>query len=60
MEDLLKYLSICIERGKVDKNFPYPPDLNGKNGASETTKRLLKDYWRRVYQPIESSQKLSL
>lgn len=35
MDDLIKKISVCIERGKVDKNSPYPPDLQGQDGADE-------------------------
>jgi 5-methyltetrahydrofolate--homocysteine methyltransferase len=41
MEELLNQLSGCIERGKIDKNFPFPPDLQGQDGATELTKQLL-------------------
>jgi 5-methyltetrahydrofolate--homocysteine methyltransferase len=41
MEELLNQLSGCIERGKIDKNFPFPPDLQGQDGAAELTKQLL-------------------
>ncbi len=40
-EELLAYLADCIERGKVDKEAAYPPDLNGRDGASEVTRELL-------------------
>ncbi len=35
-------LSNGIERGKVDKNSPFPPDMRDQNGASEITERLLE------------------
>lgn len=41
MEELLNQLAVCIERGKIDKNFPFPPDLQEENGAAELTKQLL-------------------
>jgi len=41
MDDLLKQLAICVERGNADKNSPYPPDMQGQDGASEITKQLL-------------------
>ena len=41
MEELLQNLAICIERGKADKDTPYPPDMKGQEGASEITKQLL-------------------
>jgi len=39
MSELLEQLAICIERGKVNINSPFPPDLKGQEGADELTKR---------------------
>jgi len=41
--DLLKQLTHCIERGKIDRNAPYPPDMKGSDGAVELTGRLLEN-----------------
>ena len=41
MDELLKQLAICVERGKADKISPYPPDMKDQDGASEITKQLL-------------------
>jgi 5-methyltetrahydrofolate--homocysteine methyltransferase len=41
MEGLLNKLSICIERGKEDRNSPYPPDLKDQEGARELTEEAL-------------------
>ncbi len=41
--ELLEVLSMYIERGKVDKNSVYPPDLKGKDGAVELTKKALDE-----------------
>lgn len=43
MQELLEQLAICIERGKVDKNSPYPPDMKDQEGASEITAKLLEE-----------------
>ena len=40
--DLIKQLAVCVARGKVDKNFPFPPDMKGLDGASELTELLLQ------------------
>lgn len=42
MDALLKQLAVCIERGKAEKNLPYPPDMQGQDGASEITQQLLE------------------
>ncbi len=41
MEKLLKRLAVCIERGKVDADSPYPPELKGEDGAVELTRKAL-------------------
>jgi 5-methyltetrahydrofolate--homocysteine methyltransferase len=41
MQELLDQLAVVIERGKVDINAAYPPDMAGQEGASELTKKLL-------------------
>ncbi|HNR29974.1 MAG TPA: corrinoid protein [Candidatus Hydrogenedentes bacterium] len=41
MSELLAQLAVCIERGKVNKASPYPPDLRGQDGAEELTKQAL-------------------
>ena len=42
MDDILKKLAICIERGKEKKDSPYPPDLKGQVGVWELTKEALE------------------
>ncbi len=41
MNELLQQLAICIERGKVNLNSPFPADLKDKEGADELTKKAL-------------------
>jgi len=41
MSEILEKLAICIERGKADKDSPYPPDMKGEDGASELAKQAL-------------------
>ena len=41
MSELLVQLATCIERGKVNKTSPYPPDLRGQDGAEELTKQAI-------------------
>ena len=43
MEALLKQLAACIERGKVDVDSPYPPEMAGQEGATELTRRALAE-----------------
>jgi len=42
MDELLKNLAICIERGKANKATPYPADMKDQEGASEITMGLLQ------------------
>ena len=41
MDDILQNLSICIERGKVNLQSPYPADMKGQEGADELTRKAL-------------------
>ncbi len=40
-EEILKMLAICVERGKVNKNAPFPPDLRDQDGADELAKHAI-------------------
>lgn len=42
MENLLEEIAYCVERGKVNVNSPFPPDLKGKEGADELTQKALE------------------
>ncbi|MBN1479313.1 cobalamin-dependent protein [candidate division KSB1 bacterium] len=41
MNEFVEQLAICVERGKVNKDAPYPPDLKGQDGADELAKKAL-------------------
>ena len=43
MSDLLQRLALSVERGKVDKKTPFPPDMNGQEGADELTRQALDE-----------------
>lgn len=43
MSEILKQLSICIEKGRVNKDSNYPPEMNGLPGAIELTQQALND-----------------
>lgn len=42
METILKNLAQCIERGKVARDSPYPPDMKDQDGADELTAQALE------------------
>ena len=43
MSTLLETLAACIERGKVNKDAPYPPDMKGQDGSDELTAKALEE-----------------
>src|SRR5574338_89060 len=43
MENILKQLSICIERGKLNKDSKFPADMKDLPGAIELTQQALDD-----------------
>ena len=40
-ENNLKQIAICVERGKENKESPYPPDLKDMDGVKELTEQAL-------------------
>lgn len=38
---LLEQIAVCVERGKINKDAPYPPDLKGQDGVAELTKQAI-------------------
>jgi len=43
MVNTLEYLSMCIERGKINKPATYPPDMKEKEGAEEYTLKAIEE-----------------
>lgn len=41
-KEQLQKIAVCVERGKIDKKSPHPPDLQGQDGADELTALALK------------------
>jgi methanogenic corrinoid protein MtbC1 len=41
MEELVRRIGDCIERGKVNKSSPYPNDMQGQDGSDEMTRQAL-------------------
>jgi methanogenic corrinoid protein MtbC1 len=41
MTDILTRLAHCVEKGKVDRDASYPPDMAGQDGASELCRQAL-------------------
>lgn len=42
MDEIIARIATCLERGKVNRDSPYPPDLRGEDGADELTRRALE------------------
>lgn len=43
MSEILEQLSLCIEKGRVNKDSNYPPDMKGMPGAVELTQQALSE-----------------
>jgi 5-methyltetrahydrofolate--homocysteine methyltransferase len=43
MSEILRQLSLCIEKGRVNKDSNYPPDMKGMPGAVELTQQALSE-----------------
>lgn len=43
MESLFEQIANCVERGKVDRKTPYPPDMKDQDGSSELTQQALNE-----------------
>ena len=41
-EELLKQLSVCVEKGKADRATPTPPEMKGQDGAKEIAMQLIE------------------
>ena len=37
MENFLEQIALCVEKGKINQNVPYPPEMKGKPGVDELT-----------------------
>ncbi len=42
MEELIQRLTLCIERGKVNKSAPFPPDMRDQEGSDELAAQALQ------------------
>lgn len=42
MSDFVEQLAVCVERGKMNKEATYPPDLKGQDGADELAQHALE------------------
>ncbi|MBN2365244.1 MAG: cobalamin-binding protein [Calditrichaeota bacterium] len=43
VQQILQDLSACVEKGKVDRQASYPPDMKGQDGAVELTQKALDE-----------------
>ena len=42
MQDILKKIALCVEKGKIAREFPHPAELAGQDGVYELTQRALE------------------
>ena len=42
MQDILKQIALCVEKGKIAREFPHPAELAGQDGVYELTKKALE------------------
>jgi len=42
MNDIFQQIALCVEKGKVDKNSPFPPEMKGKQGTDELVSTALE------------------
>jgi 5-methyltetrahydrofolate--homocysteine methyltransferase len=40
--EILSRIALCVERGKIDRNSPHPPDMKGLEGTDELTAQALE------------------
>ncbi|MCP3860893.1 MAG: cobalamin-binding protein, partial [Phycisphaeraceae bacterium] len=43
MSDILERLALCVEKGKVDRDANYPPEMKGEDGAAELCRTALDE-----------------
>jgi len=41
MQDILKQIALCVEKGKIAREFPHPAELAGQDGVYEPAKKAL-------------------
>jgi methanogenic corrinoid protein MtbC1 len=43
MQEVVEKIAMCVERGKISKASPYPPDMKDQDGADEIAAEALKN-----------------
>ncbi|MFA7709960.1 MAG: corrinoid protein [Candidatus Neomarinimicrobiota bacterium] len=43
MQELIEKLAICVEKGKISRSHPFPPDMKDQDGADEIAAQALKE-----------------
>ena len=43
MQEIVEKIAMCVEKGKISKASPYPPDMKGQEGADEIAAEALKN-----------------
>ena len=42
MQDIIEKIALCVELGKINSACPFPPDMQGQDGAVEIAAEALK------------------
>lgn len=42
MQEIIEKIALCVEKGKISKASPYPPEMAGQDGADEIAAEALK------------------
>jgi len=43
MQDIIEKIALCVEKGKISRNHPFPPDMKDQDGADEIAAAALKE-----------------
>ena len=42
MENILEQIANCVDKGKINRSVPYPPEMKGQPGVDELTVQALE------------------
>ena len=42
MENILEQIANCVDKGKINRSVPYPPEMKGQPGVDELTLQALE------------------
>jgi len=42
MQDTIEIIALCVEKGKISRKYPFPPDMKDQDGADEIAAEALQ------------------